>query len=122
MSIPYSTGQPANPPPPPSSHQNLSNGVGALTNHVHPPSPTVTITLSHLPSLGTTSPTPQAPNPLTRPSGFTPATTGQHHSQPRAMAGAPIAVSFARRIGEMDDPTAVYMRELIESVETARIG
>ncbi|KFY71008.1 hypothetical protein V499_08776 [Pseudogymnoascus sp. VKM F-103] len=122
MSIPHSTGQPANPPPPPSSHQNLSNGVGALTNHVQPPPPTITITPSHLPSLETTSPTPQTPTPLTRPSGFTPATTTQQHPQPRALAGTPTAASFARRIGEMDDPTAVYMRELIESVEAARIG
>ncbi|OBT44853.1 hypothetical protein VE00_04990 [Pseudogymnoascus sp. WSF 3629] len=122
MSIPHSTTQPANSSPPPSTHQNLSNGVGPLTNHVHPTPTSVTITPSHLPSLGTTSSQPQTQAPLTRPSGFTPTMTGQQHPQPRPLAGTPTAVSFARRIGEMDDPTAVYMRELIESVEATRIG
>ncbi|KFZ04082.1 hypothetical protein V502_10425 [Pseudogymnoascus sp. VKM F-4520 (FW-2644)] len=68
------------------------------------------------------SPAPQLPAPLTRPSGSTPTMTGQQHSQPRALAGIPTAASFATRLAELDDPTATYMRELIESVEAARIG
>lgn len=48
--------------------------------------------------------------------------TGQRHPQRRALAGTPTAASFATRLGELDDPTATYMRDLIESVEVARIG
>ncbi|OBT84011.1 hypothetical protein VE02_07085 [Pseudogymnoascus sp. 03VT05] len=122
MSIPPSTTQPTNSPPPPPIHQNLSNGVGSLTNHVQTTLSTITFTPSHPPSLGTNPPQPQTPASLTRAPGFTSATIGQQQTQPRPLAGTPTAASFARRIGEMDDPTAVYMRELIESVEAARIG
>ena len=47
--------------------------------------------------------------------------TGQQNPQPRTLAGTPTAASFAARLAELDDPTATYMRELIESVEAARI-
>ncbi|OBT62755.1 hypothetical protein VE03_07089 [Pseudogymnoascus sp. 23342-1-I1] len=124
MSTPVSTTQPANSPPHSPTHQGLSNDVGLLTNHVHPPPSAVTITITppHLPSLGTTSATPQTPAPLTRPSASTPTMAGQQNPPPRALAGTPTAASFASRLGELDDPTATYMRELIVSVEAARIG
>lgn len=48
--------------------------------------------------------------------------TGQQHSELCAPAGTPTAASFATRISELDDPAATYMRELIESVEAAKIG
>jgi hypothetical protein len=48
--------------------------------------------------------------------------TGQQHPHPRLLAGTPTAASFATRLAELDDPTATYMRELLESVEAARIG
>lgn len=122
MSIPHFAAQPATSPPPPSTHQGLSNGVDPLTNHVLSPPSTVTITPSYLSSLGTTSRRSQAPAPLTRPSGSTPMMTGHQHPQPRALARTPTAASFATRLAELDGPTATYMRELIESVEAARIG
>lgn len=48
--------------------------------------------------------------------------TGQQHSQPRPLTGSLTAASFASRLGELDDGTAAYIRELIESVEVERIG
>ncbi|KFY46378.1 hypothetical protein V495_02521 [Pseudogymnoascus sp. VKM F-4514 (FW-929)] len=122
MSIPHPTTQSANAPIPPPTHQGLSNGDSPLTNHVHPSPPTVSITPSHIPSLGTATPRPPEPTSFTRPSGTAPAMTGQQHPHPRLLAGTPTAGSFATRIAELDDPTASYMRELIESVEAARIG
>ncbi|KFX89308.1 hypothetical protein O988_08684, partial [Pseudogymnoascus sp. VKM F-3808] len=122
MSIPHPTTQPANSPTPPHTHQSPPNSVGPLTNHVHPSPPTVTITPSHIRSLGTATPRPPEPKAPTRPSGTAPAMAGQQRSQLRASAGTPTAASFATRIAELDDPTAAYMRELIESVEATRIG
>ncbi|KFY89487.1 hypothetical protein V500_05650 [Pseudogymnoascus sp. VKM F-4518 (FW-2643)] len=122
MSTPHPATQPATSPPPPPTHQGLSNGVGPLTNHVHTPPSTVTMTSPNIPGLGTTSPAPQTPAPFTRPQGSTPTMTVQQRPQPRALAGTPTAASFATRLAQLDDPTATYMRELIESVEAARIG
>ncbi|KFY63688.1 hypothetical protein V496_03789 [Pseudogymnoascus sp. VKM F-4515 (FW-2607)] len=124
MSTPHPITQPANSSPPSLTHQGLPNGIGPLTNHVHPTSSTVTITPSHLPSFGTTSTTPQTPAPLRRPSSSTPTID-------RAAAPTTSRPGWDTNCGffcdktwqlKLDDPTATYMRELIEDVEAARVG